>query len=106
MKDVSRNVVGNAIVFVALVGLSVAGFHYIAAKRGNVQRSELEKRIRKVITDVREALRLGDPGAADAIHQLEAGAQSLVREYRARVEDANAHREQDDDAEDEGEPTP
>jgi hypothetical protein len=105
MKDVNRNVVGNAIVFVALVGLAVAGFHYISAKRGNAPRLELEKRIRNVIRDVREALRLGVPGAVDAIHQLEVGAQSLVREYRALVEDATAHREQDDGAEDEGEPT-
>lgn len=106
MKDINRNVIGDAILFAALAGLAGAGFHYISAKRGNAQRSRLEKRIRKVIEDVREALRLDDPGAADAIDRLQAGAKSLVHEYRALAEDATAHREQDDDAEDEGEPTP
>jgi hypothetical protein len=70
------------------------------AKRGNPQRSEIEKRVRKVIEDVREALRLGDPGAVDAVDQLDAGARSLRRERRALAEDGAAHREQDDNAED------
>jgi hypothetical protein len=78
----------------------------LKVKRGSAQRSELEKRVRTVIEDVREALRLGDPGAVDAIDQLEAAAKSLVRERRAFAENADAHREQDDDAEEESEATP
>jgi hypothetical protein len=53
-----------------------------------------------VLEDVREALRLGDPGAVDAFDQLKAGAMSLVREYQTIADDVDAHREQDDSAED------
>ena len=78
----------------------------LKTKRGNAQRSELEKQVRKVIEDVREALRRGDPGAVDAILRLEAGAKALMSERRAVGENADAHRQRDDDAEDEGDPTP
>ena len=72
----------------------------LETKRGNAQRPDLEKPVRKVIEDVREALHVGNPAAVDAIDQLEAGVKSLIREYRALVEDGAAHREQDDNAED------
>ena len=49
--------------------------------------------MRKLIEDVREALRMGDPGAADAIDQLEVGARSLAREAQGLQEDADASRE-------------
>ena len=78
----------------------------LKTKRGNAQRSELEKQVRKVIEDVSEALRRGDPGAVDAILRLEAGAKALMSERRAVGENADTHRQRDDDAEDEGDPTP
>jgi ElaB/YqjD/DUF883 family membrane-anchored ribosome-binding protein len=62
-----------------------------------VQQSALEFRVQQLIDDVHEALRLGAPGAVDAVDQLEAGAKRLVRERQARVDDANRHREADDE---------
>jgi hypothetical protein len=76
------------------------------AKRGNPQRSALERRVRELIEDVREAMRRGDAGAVDAILRLEAGAKALMREHRAIADDADAHRAQDDDAEDHDEGDP
>lgn len=78
----------------------------LQATSGGMQRSELGRRVCKAIEDVREALRLGDPGAVDAFNQLEVGAKSLVHEFQARVEYADAHRGQNDDPEDHGEGRP
>ena len=72
----------------------------LKANRGNAQPSELEKRVRHLIEDVREALRLGAPGAVNAVDQLDAGARSLLRGRQALAEEGTAHREQDDNAED------
>ena len=47
--------------------------------------------------DIREALRLGEPGAVDAIDQVELGARALRREQQGLVEDADRHREADDE---------
>ena len=66
-------------------------------QRRSGQRSALERRAWQLIDDTREALRLGEPGAVDAIDQLELGARALRREQRGLVEDADRHREADDE---------
>jgi hypothetical protein len=66
-------------------------------KRLSGQRSALERRVWQLIDDMREALRLGEPGAVDAIDQLELGARALCREQQGLVEDADRHREADDE---------
>ena len=63
----------------------------------SVQRTALEQRVRRVINDVREALRVGAPGAVEALDQLESGARTLRREQQTLVEDADRHREADDE---------
>ena len=51
-------------------------------QRRSGQRSALERRAWQLIDDIREALRLGEPGAIDAIDQLELGARALRRDNK------------------------
>jgi hypothetical protein len=75
----------------------IAGEERKQVKRRSGQRSALERRVWQLIDDIREALSLGEPGAVDAIDQLELGARALRREQQSLVEDADRHREADDE---------
>ena len=66
-------------------------------QRRSGQLPALERRAWQLIDDIRQALRLGEPGTVDAIDQLELGARALRREQQGRVEDADRHREADDE---------